>query len=414
MRRLYRLTTGLLHAALYPYGRFRASQGKELWRGRMGLIPRVGPCDVWLHAASVGEVKVLGTLLDYLRRHSNHLTAHVTVMTRTGFATATSLVHNDVTVTYFPIDSPQAIRRTLASIQPQLLVIAETEIWPNLVSEAAAQNVAVVLVNGRMSSRAFRRYRLVSGTMRHCLSCYRRLFVRTAEDAQRIAAFRVPSDRIEIAGDMKFDAPLLPRSAGRIRQLRRQLGIDDGRFLIVAGSTRPGEEADLLRAYRNLTADHPDVHLLLAPRHVERAEEIRALIEQMNIPYSLYGEPRNSSEGAVILCDRMGLLQELYLAADLAFVGGTLVDVGGHNVLEPVWAGTPVVYGPHTDNVREAVAYIESHDFGRTVPSADELAEVVRAMRSGSLTFARKKETYDSDSATSRIGTYLLNCLSDA
>jgi 3-deoxy-D-manno-octulosonic-acid transferase len=238
--------------------------------------------------------------------------------------------------------------------------------------------------------------------------------VRTEADARRFAAFGVPPDRIDIAGDMKFDAPLLPRSAGRVSELRRQLGIADDEFLIVAGSTRPGEEADLLRVYRNLCAGRSDIHLLLAPRHIERAGEIRLLLEQMDIPYSVYGRPRKAPGASVILCDRMGLLQELYLAADLAFVGGTLVDIGGHNVLEPVWAGAPVVYGPHTDNVREAVDYIESHGFGRSVPTADELAEVVQAMCEGSLTFARKRETYDSDSATSRIGTYLLNCLRDA
>jgi 3-deoxy-D-manno-octulosonic-acid transferase len=409
---LYRLAMSIAYSAIYPYARLRASGGKELWRGRIGLIPEVGPRDVWLHAASVGEAKVASYLVDYLRKRRSDISIHVTVMTTSGFEAARKLLPADVTMSYFPIDSRGAIARVFERIQPKLIGVAETEIWPNLVNVAADKQVALVLFNGRMSDKAFKRYRYIKTFLGKLLDSYSRFFVKTIQDLERFTFFGVPRDRVEVAGDMKFDAPLMMRSEGRIKELRYRAGIGDEDFLLVAGSTRPGEEELLIDEYLTIKANHPHFRLLLAPRHVERAGEVAALLQARSIPFHIYGQEPVSDN--VVIVDRMGILMELYQAANLAFVGGTLVMIGGHNVLEPVWAGTPVVFGPSCDNVLEAAGHVLQHDFGVQIQSASELGALVEEMISGTRTFKQKTETDLHESATASAGEYILRKIQHA
>ncbi len=406
----YKLATQVSYGLVYPVARLMAGRGNRKWRDRLGLGDDAQRSDIWLHAASVGEVKVLSYLIHYLSRKKPGLRYFVTVMTSSGFRAASDMFNNDVSVGYLPWDYRSTVARVLDRVSPRVLVVAETEIWPNLIMQAHERGVAIVLVNGRMSAKGFSRYGKMAGAMQKLLQHYDHFFFKSAEDAARYLYFGIGDDVGQVTGDMKFDAPLLPRSEGRRAEIRYRAGIAEDAFVLVAGSTRPGEEPMLLNAWGkvNMSPDRGS-HLILAPRHVERAGEIRELCEARNMPCSLYGAAGAANE--VVLVDRMGILVELYMAAELAFVGGTLVDIGGHNVLEPVWAGTPVLFGPSTGNVREAAEYIKQHRFGAQVESAEEMITVIQGCLDGAVTFARKTENDLSESPTARAGEYILDTL---
>ena len=402
---LYRFITFMVFCILYPYAVFRAARGDELWRGRLGPIEPPPPGCIWMHASSVGEVRVVGYLVDYLRKRSS-LPIHVTTMTRTGFETAGKLLGAKVTQSFFPLDSRGVIRRTLDTLKPCAIVIAETEIWPNLILEAARREIPVCLVNGRMSQKAFGRYRHLRGSLSQLLKKYDRFFFKTEDDAQRYRFFGVPEDHCEVAGDMKFDAPLPDRSPENILAIRARCGAELSDFLIVAGSTREGEEQTMFDLWRRLSEDMDNLRLIIAPRHVERAGQLMEQMELAGLEFSVFEKSDNPA--GLILVDRVGLLNDLYVAADVAFVGGTLVDIGGHNILEPVWAGTPVLFGPYLDNVREAAAYIQKGNYGCEIADADDFERVIRQIHNRERSFAVKDEEDLTNSATARAGNYIL------
>ena len=408
---LYRLVTRLVYLLLYPFGRRRARRGDLLWQGRLGLDLPDRTADIWLHAASVGEVRVLGNLVAFLAKSRPDVAIHVTTMTRAGYDTARDILHRQASISLFPLDAAPPIRRTLDRLRPRMIVVAETEIWPNLIRLAGDRRIPIVLVNGRMTESSFSKYRLVAPVMRKLLGSYDRFFFKSEPDQVRYAYFGVTSQSAEVAGDMKFDMPLVTKSEADLRELRSFLGAGDDRFGFLAGSTREGEEAMLLDVFCRLRGSHPRLRLCLAPRHLDRLDQVAALLESHHLPYRRFGE--NKGDVSVTLVDRMGILTDLYSAADLAFVGGTLVDIGGHNILEPVWAGTPVLFGPYLSNVMEAADYIASHNFGARVDSVDELESVVDEVISGQRQFVLQDETDAEHSATATVGNYILGRLSD-
>jgi 3-deoxy-D-manno-octulosonic-acid transferase len=316
-----------------------------------------------------------------------------------------------VSHSYCPIDSPSTMKRFLDAINPRVIVLAETEIWPNLIRQAESKGIKLILVNGRMSSNAASKYKWVSGAIRRLFEAYDHFFFKTSEDAARYEALGAPTDRSTIAGDMKFDAPLPPRSEGRRQEIRSRLGVDDEDWVFVAGSTRPGEEAIIADMHDALVSRNERMRIVIAPRHLDRLDEVSSLFAQRNIPIRRYHARPDSSR--VVLIDQMGLLNDIYLASDLAFVGGTLVDIGGHNLLEPVWAGTPVVYGPYLDNVRDAAEYIELHQFGARVSGSGQLISMVEDCYHGRTQFDVKTDTDIKNSPTAMAGEYILKCLND-
>ncbi|RME25276.1 MAG: hypothetical protein D6800_07765, partial [Candidatus Zixiibacteriota bacterium] len=330
MTGLYRLFARVVYALVFPYAGWRAHSGDALWQGRLGKLKDAQERAVWVHAASVGETRIMSYLVTRLLRRQPELDIHVTVMTRAGYATAKSLMGDKCRISFFPLDAPLSMRRFLDILRPRLIVIAETEIWPTLITEASRRNIPVILVNGRMSERTFRRYRLLRRAVGRLLSTYDQLFLKSDADRERYRAFGVPENKMTVAGDMKFDAPLPARSLGRVRELRYRFGLPENAFVWVAGSTRTGEEQQLLALFKRLADKHPLLHLVLAPRHVERAGEIRVLLESIDVDYRVYGESardelsdNKGNTPRVLLIDRMGLLNDLYLCAEAAFVGGT-------------------------------------------------------------------------------------------
>lgn len=406
---LYRLLTYLLYFGFLPFAWVATKSGSIKWRDRFALDRVDEPCDFWIHAASVGEVKIASYLIRYLRQERPDLRVILTVVTEAGYRTGREEFGSGVTVRYLPIDAPIPVARTINRLKPLMIAIAETEIWPNLILAAQSRNIPVILINGRMTEKADRRYRWIRTDISQVLSCHERFFFKTQCDADRYAKYGVGPERSTVAGDMKFDAPLIERVPERTAELRRQAGVAAQDLLLVAGSTRPGEEEILCRDYVAIKSACPNFRLLLAPRHIERADEVKSLIMQMGLECRIFGESYGEpSSAAVILVNQMGILTDLYSTADLAFVGGTLVNIGGHNILEPVWAGAPVLFGPSVANVTEAAAYIEQHGYGKQVASAQELTEVILEFCAGRSTFHTKTADEYHHSPTALIGDYML------
>ncbi len=409
----YRFITHLIYLASYPFGKGRSDRGNQLWKGRLGLISLRRPARIWLHASSVGEVRVTAHLVDFLLKRDPSLTIHLTTMTKAGFNTALKIHRSDnVSLSYFPFDTARVVKRTLDAIRPDLLIIAETEIWPNLICEASAREIPIVLVNARMTKKAHGRYRILRSSMRTLLNRYDRFFFKSEDDAARYVSLGVNAEKGIVVGDMKFDAPLLERSKEKVRLIRQKAGIPPGAFLFVAGSTRPGEEAVIANVFRELSFEFKNLAAVIAPRHVDRRDEIKTLLSDKAVDFALYGD--NPEGRRVLLVDRMGILNDLYLAADLAFVGGTLVDIGGHNILEPVWAGCPVLFGPSVFNVQEASEYILSHNYGAMVRSEEDLVSLLKKVLSGDIIYATKQSRDLEASPTAVIGGYILEKLRNA
>jgi len=408
---IYRLLTRLTYSLIYPYARWQASRGNNLWHDRLGLQVSDLPYDIWLHASSVGEVKVISYLLHYLRGKQNGLRVMVTVMTKTGYRAAKKMITAKDTLSYLPLDCRPAVARALESIKPACIVIAETEIWPNLILEADRRKIPLIQINGRLSEKAFGKYRWFRSSMNNLLEKDDRFFFKTDTDAKRYQQLGVSAEQFQVIGDMKFDAPMPEHSEGRKAEIRYRAGVGDDDFLIVAGSTRAGEEALLLNVYRTLVESKSDINirLALAPRHIERIEEVKQLCVNSSLAYAIYGQPDKSAP--IILIDRMGILNDLYLAADIAFVGGTLVDIGGHNILEPIWAGIPALYGPYINNVLEASQYILDHNYGAKVSSPQQMADIIKDFMEGKITFAIRAENNMQTSPTAIAGDYILRKL---
>ena len=408
---LYRLFTRLVYIVIYPWARWQAASGNEVWRGRLALDLSPGPVDLWMHAASVGEIRIIGNLIAFLLKNNPSLKIRVTAVTRTGVETARSILPRRVSITFLPLDVSSLCSRVLCELKPKLIVIAETEIWPSLIGAAIEKSVPIILVNGRMTERSQRRYKLIARTVCRLLSTYDRFFFKSEADRDRYLTFGLSPEKGVVAGDMKFDAPMALKSKEWVDEIRAEVGTTPDQFMLVAGSTRPGEEAILLNVVLELRKQYPQLRLVLAPRHMERLDEVRRLVEESGLALCYYGAGR-ACDG-VTLVDRMGLLNDLYLAADLAFVGGTLVPIGGHNILEPVWSHTPVLFGSSLDNVTDAAEYIIAHNFGAKVADADELRMMLVEVISGRRNFAAKEVTDMEHSATAIAGTYILKRLND-
>jgi 3-deoxy-D-manno-octulosonic-acid transferase len=369
-----RLPGVLVQAA--AHGRYRTGLAERL--GRYRLPPLEAP--IWLHAVSVGEVVAAGPLARALREARPGCPLLITTVTETGRTMARQRIPEASATVFFPLDFPFAVRRALDAARPRAVLLAETEIWPNFLRACRARGVPVAVVNGRISPRSFRRYRLVRGPFRRVLSHIACFAMQTAADVERIVALGAPADRVHVTGNLKFDA--LAGGGPKVdgRAVRKDLGVEEVRPVLVAGSTHEGEEASVLDAFQVLRARRQGVLLVLVPRHPERCGSVETLLHGRRL-----GMARRSAGPAppgtdVILVDTVGELGRLYAAADVAFVGGSLVPVGGHNILEPAAAGVPIVVGPHLQNFAEIAATFRAAGAMVTVGGAAELAVAAREM----------------------------------
>ncbi len=341
----YALAPLLLAASLWRGLRDRSY--REALPERLGFGPAQRAGGLWVHAVSVGEVQAAASLVRALRLRYPDLPLVLTTSTPTGRGRARSLFGEDVVVRYLPYDLPGPVRRFLDRVRPRLGIILETELWPNLYRACGRRHLPLVLASARVSERSVARYRRFGGIVRAALAQGVVVAAQSAADAARFAALGVSPARAPVVGNLKFDFELPPDAEARGRALRQALGA--GRPVWVAGSTHEGEEELVLQAHARLRSSRPDALLVLAPRHPPRFESVATLLGRRQLAFV-----RRSSgdavgpDTAVLLVDALGELVLFYAAADVAFVGGSLVPIGGHNLLEPAALGKPVLTGPHT------------------------------------------------------------------
>lgn len=390
----------------------KARKGDAKWIGRLGFINVSEPVDLWMHASSVGETRVLSHLVTYLTHENSDLKIHITTMTDAGQSTAKeSFTSGNISLSYFPLDYKSAIKKTFGSLHPKLLLIAETEIWPNLIKEATDNKIPVVLINGRMSPSAFKKYKLIRKSLANILKCYDYFFLKTEDDLKRFNYFNhgVSSS---VVGDMKFDAPVQNRSIEKVNEIKINYGLKVDAPLFVAGSTRPGEEEQLLDCFEIVSRQYPEFTMIIAPRHLDRIESIAQLIHLRGLNFK-YNNEDNIDNKRLILINQLGLLNQLYLAADISFVGGTLVKIGGHNLLEPVWAGSPVIFGSSIFNVMDAAEFIQKNNYGMMVRNSDNMTNIMLKFLDKKLKFEKMTKDSSRIPATEIVGQYILKRMKD-
>lgn len=383
----YAALTGLLFPVLLPcfwiYARAAGGYREHLME-RLGHIPPErlglfrGRPRIWVHAASLGEVKVASALIPALHERLPGCGVLLSTVTPHGRDLACRTFGEAVPVVYAPLDVVPLVRAALRSVRPHVLVFVETEIWPSWIAEATRAGVRIALVNGRISQRSFGRYARFAWFFRRVLAQVDAFSMITAADASRIRAMGAPADRICVGGNAKYDLLQGQTSQAAEIEVLDQLGIRPGRPVIVAGSTREREEALLLDAYASVRDRFPDALLVLAPRHIRRTPQIRELVEARGLSCGLRSDPDRTfrtEDRQVLILDTFGELFRVYGIASLAFCGGSLVPLGGQNPLEPASWGKPVLYGPHMENFLDAKELLEKAGGGREVRSPRDLAE---------------------------------------
>ncbi|WP_198244968.1 lipid IV(A) 3-deoxy-D-manno-octulosonic acid transferase [methane-oxidizing endosymbiont of Gigantopelta aegis] len=323
------------------------------WQERLGFFTQSYPehC-IWFHAVSVGEAEAAFPLIKRLQQRYPDQPILVTTTTPTGAARVAEVLGDSVSHVYFPYDIPWVVCRFLSVFKPVMLVVMEKEIWPNLFRQCGQRQIPLFIINARLSARSAKSYRWIKGLVKPALENVQMILAQTEDDRLRFIDIGAASDKVQVSGNLKFDIELPQQLIEQGKALKGDLF--SGRFVWIIASTHPGEEAVFLAQYADLKRHIPELLLVIVPRHPERFDSVH----QLALQYGLQVERRSrqasiSSATDVYLADTMGELKMLYAAADVAFVGGSLVPVGGHNILEALAAGTPVMFGPHMVNFKE-------------------------------------------------------------
>ncbi len=362
---------------MWKRGKYRANFGQRFGRYAPALRDRLRVKTaprIWLQAVSVGEVN-LALLL--IRRWRDTFPADaiiLTTTTSTGYALAHERLPADVELLYFPQDFPPVVRRAFDLIQPDALILMESELWPNVIWEAARRRCPVCLVNARLSPRSARRYRCVAGLFRRVAGELSLVAAQSADDLAHFRALGVPPDRLHLTGNLKYDASL--PAADATRPDFRGLPVPTGQPILVAGSTHPGEEAILF----DLLAKRPDLFLILVPRHVERTPEILELARRKQIPVALRQNGPPVAAPRCLLVNTTGELRWFYELATVIFVGKSLVGHGGQNIIEAAASGHPVVFGPHMENFKAIAAEFVAAGAGVQVTDAAGLEREIAGL----------------------------------
>jgi len=389
---LYTIAIVLLAVVLSPWFAYQAIRYRKYTGSlaqRMGYLPVSfnldGDDSIWIHAVSVGEALTARALVADLRERYPGLRLFLSTTTLTGQQIARTRLQDVDAVFFFPFDWPPFVTRTLRLVRPKLFIMMETEIWPNLLRACRRQGVRTVLVNGRISSRSYPRYRLVRPFFRRVLADVDRFCMQSEESARRIVDIGADPARVAVTGSLKFESLESPgavagRGAGRVLRYFR---LPASRPVFMAASTVKGEEGAVLAAFAAVRRTSPSALLILAPRKPERFAEAEALARAEGLrvvrrtDLSVDAEPRAD----VVILDSIGELAHLFQVATIVFVGGSLVDHGGHNILEPAVHGKPIVFGPHMQNFAEiAAAFLREQAAVEVADRAELGAVVVRLM----------------------------------
>jgi 3-deoxy-D-manno-octulosonic-acid transferase len=397
---LYTLAVLVLAVLLSPWFLYQALVYRKYignFSERMGRLPVSfnldGDESIWIHAVSVGEALTARALIADLRERYPALRIFLSTTTLTGQQIARTRIQDVDAVFFFPFDLPFIVNRTLGLVRPRLFVMMETEIWPNLLRACRRRGIKTMLVNGRISSRSYPRYKLVRPFFRAVLQDVDRFCMQSDESARRIMDIGADPSRVIVTGSLKFDSLDVPgaaagRGAGRVLRYFR---IAPARPVFIAASTLKGEEMPVLAAFAAVRRAHPNTLLILAPRKPERFAEAEALARGEGLrvmrrtELAVDAEPRAD----VVILDSIGELAHLFQVATVVFVGGSLVDQGGHNILEPAVHGKPIVFGPHMENFAEIAEAFLAHQAAVQVPDAATLTTTIGRLVGDSVERAR-------------------------
>lgn len=382
-------------------GKYRAGLGQ-----RLGLLPEklkkaARPGAIWVHAVSVGEVLAITELVRELQARNPETPVFISTVTQAGQYLARERFGENKAF-FLPLDLGFAVRSYINLLQPSLLVLAETEFWPNLLYLLKKRGTAIAAVNARISDRSFPRYRRFRWFFSRVLTGIDLFLAQTEEDARRLVAIGAPQEQVKVSGNLKFD--VRPgRASPLVEDLRRAIASP----VIVCGSTGEGEEEILLRAFQDCQAEFPTAVMVIAPRSPERFDRVAGLVESMQIPLvrrSAWNGARPIS-GCVFLLDSVGELASVYALADVAFVGGSLIATGGHNILEPAQHGVAIITGPYTFNFREIIRIFVQNQAMKTVSGtsvSQEMRQLLRGPAERKLLGSRAKELFTQCSGATR------------
>ncbi|MBV4368775.1 lipid IV(A) 3-deoxy-D-manno-octulosonic acid transferase [Erwinia sp. BNK-24-b] len=362
----------LIWLRLWLRGR-KAPAYRQRWAERYGYCKdKVRPDGILLHSVSVGETLAAVPLVRALRHRYPSMPITVTTMTPTGSERAASAFGKDVHHVYLPYDLPGSMNRFLNNVNPRLVIIMETELWPNMIAQLHARKIPLVIANARLSERSAKGYGKLGKFMQRLLQKITLIAAQNAEDGERFVSLGLKRSQLTVTGSLKFDISVTPELAARAVALRRQWA--SRRQVWIATSTHEGEESIILEAHRKLLARFPDLLLILVPRHPERFSTAREMTQKAGFSFITRSSGEIPSGGTqVVIGDTMGELMLLYGIADVAFVGGSLVERGGHNPLEAAAHAIPVLMGPHTFNFKDICAKLQQADGLITVTDADSL-----------------------------------------
>jgi 3-deoxy-D-manno-octulosonic-acid transferase len=408
MRSRYRFFYGAAAYLLIPILAlimlWRGWRDRGYWKNfgqRFGFGRKLAQPSIWVHAVSVGEVQAAAALVLNLATRYPAIPLVLTTATPTGAQRARALFNDAVDVRFVPFDLPGAARRFFERVRPRLAVIFETELWPNLYHECRARRVPLVLASARLSPRSVRRYRRFLGLFEETLSQGVVIAAQAAGDAERFRAVGAPAAHTHITGNLKFDFVVPQETRARGRELRAFHA--PGRAVWVAGSTHAGEEEILLDAHRRLRSRNPDALLVLVPRHPPRFADVAAGLGREGVPFVKVSQriPCDAST-SVLLVDSLGELLDFYAAGDVAFVGGSLVPVGGHNLLEPAALGLPILSGPFFFNSQDIAQLLIARGALEVVADATALTERLAALLSDPSERARRGQLGQASIADNR------------
>jgi 3-deoxy-D-manno-octulosonic-acid transferase len=362
----------------------KAPAYRRRWNERFGFYHKTYPQNVvWFHAVSVGEAEALFPLLRLLLARHPDWKLLITTTTPTGSARVRATFGGLAEHVYLPYDMPFVIRRFLKAFKPRLAVIMETEIWPNLYAECGSQKIPLFLINARLSEKSARGYRKIPSLIRPALANVSLIAAQTGDDAERFVQIGAQPEAVKVMGNMKFDIEIAEETIAKGRELKSSTFGEC--FVWIIASTHKNEEALFLDLYPKIKAKIPDLLLVIVPRHPERFIEVRKLCEdrRLNVVMRTSGNPCSAGTD-VYIADTMGELKMLYAAADVAFVGGSMVPVGGHNLLEAAAVGVPVMFGPYMANFKEIAAGIQSRKAALQCWSEDDIVSTIHSLYAGS------------------------------
>jgi len=347
---------------------------------RLGVLPRGFKLDkpIWIHAVSVGEAMAVKKLVEQLRKAYPNKQFVISTVTPTGNKIAKGMAGENDFVTFLPLDFGFIVKKAIDSLNPSLFVIAETEIWPNLITYLNKRKIPVIIVNGRISDSSFRGYLKIRFLIKSIFRKVTLFCVQTERDANRFSSLGVDRKKIKVTGNMKFDATPSHNEMHISSDLKSKLGLQRDAKIFVAASTHPREEQIILSVYARLLETFPELSLIIAPRHPQRFKEVSKIISGFQFcsrPFSRVSEPFTCATKTVFVVDTIGELNNFYNIADIVFVGGSLIKKGGHNILEPAVFSKPILFGPHMFNFKDIAELFLSNEAAVLVNNASDMQE---------------------------------------